>query len=152
MKPLRRILIATDFSACADAAAQLAARLAEQLNAVVEVITILDTSAITDTGGDPAYHRQRVEEMSRQARERLQAFADRHFSEIEEVHLHVFDGAVDPPNPSVEIIRAGETLGCDLIVLGTRGKTGLEHLVLGSVAEKVLRKSPIPVVTVRGPR
>ena len=152
MKPLRRLLIATDFSACADAAAELTARLAEQLNAIVEVITIIDTSAITDAGGDPADHRQRVEEMCRQARERLQTFVDRHFREIEELHLHVFDGGLEPPNPSVEIIRVGETMGCDLIVLGTHGKTGLERLVLGSVAETVVRKSPIPVVTVRGPK
>lgn len=61
------------------------------------------------------------------------------------------DGGLEPPNPSVEVIRAGERLGCDLIVLGTHGKTGLEHLVIGSVAEKVVRKSPIPVITVRGP-
>ncbi len=152
MKPLRRLLIATDFSACAGAAAELTARLAEQLNAIVEVITIIDTSAITDAGGDPADHRRRVEEMGRQARERLQAFVDQHFREIEELHLHVVDGELEPPNPSVEIIRVGQTLDCDLIVLGTHGKTGLERLVLGSVAETVVRRSPIPVVTVRGPK
>lgn len=152
MKPFRRLLVATDFSACAEGAAQLAARLATQLNAIVEVITIIDTSAITDAGGDPAFHRQRVAEMHRQAREQLQAFADGHFADIEEVHVHVFDGGLEPPNPPAEIIRVGETLGCDLIVVGTHGKIGLDRLVLGSVAETVVRKSPIPVVTVRRPK
>ena len=50
-----------------------------------------------------------------------------------------------------EIIHDAEELGSDLIVLGTHGTGGLAHLVLGSVAQKVLRTSPIPVLTVRAP-
>jgi universal stress protein A len=53
-------------------------------------------------------------------------------------------------SPAAEILRAaGE--GCDLIVMGTHGRTGLMHLLLGSVAEKVLRKAPCSVLTVRAP-
>jgi nucleotide-binding universal stress UspA family protein len=149
MKPIRRILLATDFSVCADAAADVAAQLARQLNAQLELVTVIDTSGVTDASGDPAWHRQRIDHMRQETHQRLQAFADRHFAEIEDVHIHVFDGGLDPPNPSVEVIRVAEMLRCDLIVLGTHGKTGLEHLVLGSVAEKVVRKSSIPVLTVR---
>ena len=149
MERIRRILMATDFSACADAAAEVAAQLARQLNARVEVVTVVDTSWVTDASGDPAWHRQRIDEIHQQARQRLRTFADRHFAGLEELHIHVFDGGLDPPNPSVEVIRVAETLRCDLIVLGTHGKTGLELLVIGSVAEKVVRTSTIPVLTVR---
>ena len=151
MKHVRRILVATDFSACADAAADAAAQLARQLEAAVELVTVVDVSWVTDASGEPAWHRQRIEEIRRHAQQRLQTVAERHLAGIDELHLHVFDGGLDPPNPSVEVVRAAESLGCDLIVVGTHGKTGLEHLVIGSVAEKIVRKSQIPVLTVRAP-
>jgi nucleotide-binding universal stress UspA family protein len=50
--------------------------------------------------------------------------------------------------PAEEIVRAAQELECDLIVLGTQGRTGLRRLLMGSVAEKVVRQSPCPVVTV----
>jgi nucleotide-binding universal stress UspA family protein len=51
----------------------------------------------------------------------------------------------------VEIIRAARKVGSDLIVMGTHGRTGLRHALLGSVAEKVVRKAPCPVLVVRPP-
>ena len=149
MTQIRRILMATDFSACADAAAEVAAQLARQIHAQVEVVTVIDTSGVTDASGDPAWHRHRIHQLHEEARQRLRTFADRHFAGLEELHIHAFDGGLDPPKPSVEVIRVAETLRCDLIVLGTHGKRGLEHLVIGSVAEKVVRTSTIPVLTVR---
>jgi nucleotide-binding universal stress UspA family protein len=53
--------------------------------------------------------------------------------------------------PFVEIIRVAREGGYDLIVLSTHGRTGLRHALLGSVAEKVVRKAPCPVLTVRPP-
>ncbi len=52
-------------------------------------------------------------------------------------------------DPAVEVLAAAEELGATMIVMGTHGRTGVAHLLLGSVAEKIVRKSPIPVVTVR---
>ena len=49
----------------------------------------------------------------------------------------------------VEILDYVKTEGIDLIIMGTRGRGGLEHIIIGSVAEKVLRKSPCPVLTIR---
>ena len=49
----------------------------------------------------------------------------------------------------VEIINYARTESMDLIIIGTHGRTGLEHILIGSVAERVLRKSPCPVLTVR---
>jgi nucleotide-binding universal stress UspA family protein len=148
MKPIQRILIATDFSPCAHTAADMAERVSRPLSAIVHVMTMVDTSSVLDAPGDPASRRHRIGEMREQARQRLQTFADQHFDEIEDVQLHVVDGGADP-DAAAAIARAGQEHACDLIVMGTHGKTGLKHLVLGSVAEKVVRTSTIPVLTVR---
>jgi nucleotide-binding universal stress UspA family protein len=52
-------------------------------------------------------------------------------------------------SPSEAIVRYAEKVGADLIVMGTRGLTGLKHVVLGSVAERTLRFAPCPVLTVK---
>jgi nucleotide-binding universal stress UspA family protein len=62
------------------------------------------------------------------------------------VEYRVLDGA-----PAVEILEAARQVQCDLIVLGTHGHTGLERLVMGSVAEEVMRKAKCPVLTVKVP-
>lgn len=62
MKPIQRILVATDFSACADAAAEIAAQLARQLRATVEMVTVVDISWVTDASGDPVWHRQQIDQ------------------------------------------------------------------------------------------
>jgi nucleotide-binding universal stress UspA family protein len=54
-------------------------------------------------------------------------------------------------DPAMEIIREAREAGCDLIVLGTHGRTGLRRLLMGSVAEEVVRKAHCPVLTVKTP-
>lgn len=51
--------------------------------------------------------------------------------------------------PDEEIVRLARQLKADLIVMGTHGRTGLAHMLLGSVAERVIRLAPVPVLTVR---
>lgn len=147
MKPIQRIFVATDCSPCADAAAAMALRLAQPLHAMIDVVTVVDTSGWTDVSGHPDFRRQRVAEIREQARQRARAFAERHFADIEEVGVQVRDSE----RTAEELVRAAADLHSDLIVMGTHGATGLTHLILGSVAEKVVRSSPIPVMTVRGP-
>lgn len=60
-------------------------------------------------------------------------------------------GKVVAGTPFVEIIRVAREDRADLIVLGTHGRTGLAHVMIGSVAEKVVRKAPCPVLTVKHP-
>ena len=59
------------------------------------------------------------------------------------------EGAVLSGEPFVEIIRYARQENADLIVMATHGRTGIEHMLLGSVAEKVVRKSPCPVLTIK---
>ena len=53
--------------------------------------------------------------------------------------------------PFMEIIKAAKEQKADMIVMGTHGRTGLEHVLMGSVAEKVVRRAPCPVLTVKHP-
>ena len=54
-------------------------------------------------------------------------------------------------DPAAQILTTSKELGCDLIVMGTHGRTGLSHLLMGSVAEKVVRKATCPVLTIKNP-
>lgn len=54
--------------------------------------------------------------------------------------------------PFDQILRVAKRLRCDLIVLATHGRTGLRHVLMGSVAKNLVRRSPCPVLTVRPPR
>ena len=60
-----------------------------------------------------------------------------------------WDVEVAVGHPADTIVRVAQERGADLIVMGTHGRTGLQHVLLGSVAEKVVRLAPCPVLTVR---
>ena len=145
MKPIERILVATDLSSCAGSAADVAAELALQVNAAVDVVTVVDTLPLGEAYGDASYRAERIAVIHDEARQKAAAFADHHFKGIKSVKVHVRDGTT-----SKEIVQAAQDLGSDLIVVGTHGRTGLAHLVIGSIAEKVVRSSAVPVLTVRG--
>lgn len=144
MKPIQRLLVPTDFSEGSDAAADLTVQLAKQLGATIELLTVVDTSPLLEAYGDVAYRNERIAHIHSQARQQLEHFAQKHFSGLNPVHLHVGDG-----NTLLEILQAAENTASDMIVMGTHGRTGLAHLLIGSITEKVVRKSLIPVVTVR---
>jgi len=146
-KHFERLLVPTDFSPGASAAATAAANLARALGASVDVLTVVDTSPLADAYGDPSFRAERIAAIHAKANENAAAFADRHFAGVlqaPQIRVQVRDG-----NTFLEILRAAEDLGSDAIVMGTHGRTGVAHLLIGSVAEKVVRKSPIPVMTVR---
>jgi len=145
MKAFERFLVPTDFSAGADAAADAAAELAKRLKASVDVVTVVDTSAFATIYGDAVYRAQRISDIHGQALSDAQQFADRHFNGLGNVKVHVRDG-----DTFLELLQAAQDLGSDMIIMGTHGRTGLAHLLIGSIAEKVVRKSPVPVLTVRG--
>lgn len=145
MKAIDRILMATDFSNGAEAAAEAASQMARQLKASIDVVTVVDTRPLLEAYGDVAFRTQRINEIREAARVRAAEFAARHFGDLEETGVYVRDGEI-----FLEILAAAQELGSGLIVLGTHGRTGLAHLLIGSVAEKVVRKSTLPVLTVRG--
>lgn len=144
-KHFERLLVPTDFSPGASAAAIVAAHLARALGASIDVLTVVDTSPLADAYGDASFRAERIAAIHAKAKEDGATFADRHCTGVRQVRVHVRDG-----DTFLEILRAAEEIGSDVIVMGTHGRTGIAHLLIGSVAEKVMRKSPVPVMTVRG--
>lgn len=78
------------------------------------------------------------------ARTRLERLARAKIGARTKWEVHVRSGP-----PALEVVRAAEHFGADLIVMTTHGRKGLKHLVLGSVAESVVREAPCPVLTMR---
>lgn len=136
-----RILLPTDGSDHAIRAARHGLWLADAFDADVEVVTVVDTQRIAgpfDAGGlDDSYFEQ-LEADRREYLDEVAALAPT----TESVEQTILRG-----RPADRILdRAAET-DADLIAMGTRGRSGLERYLVGSVAEGVLRQSPIPVFT-----
>ena len=140
-----KILLSTDFSECSGEAAGVARSLAERFGSRVVLLHVLDEPATLDPmfRGDIPLEmlRSRMEQFSR---ENMDAFLGRHFSGFEN-----FDTMLATGIPYREIIGKAREVAADLIVIGTHGRTGVEHVIFGSTAEKVVRMAPCPVLTVR---
>jgi nucleotide-binding universal stress UspA family protein len=137
----RRILVATDFSESSSAAFRLACELARPLGTLVELLHVCQLPRLLFPDGSVAVvPPSEAAEIVRRASSALQA-ARREADPHVVVGTRLLEGA-----PADAIVGAAEA--GDLIVMGTRGRTGLSHLVLGSVAEQVLRHARCPVLTV----
>lgn len=140
-----KILLPTDFSQCSAEAAEAARFLAERFGSLVVVLHVLDEPATLDpmSRGEVPLEalRSRMEEF---ARENMGAFLARHFSGYGN-----FDTMLATGIPYREIIGKAREVAVDLIVIGTHGRTGVEHVIFGSTAEKVVRMAPCPVLSVR---
>ncbi|QDX40183.1 universal stress protein [Salarchaeum sp. JOR-1] len=137
------ILLPTDNSAGTAAAVEHASELASTYDATVHVLSVMDTrnrfespsSGIASDAWDDA-ERERAED----------AVADTAADLPERVET---EGVVRSGVPRTVILEYAEEAGVDMIVMGTHGRTGLDHYLIGSVTEKVVRRAPVPVVSVR---
>ncbi|QSG16153.1 universal stress protein [Halapricum desulfuricans] len=137
------ILLPTDGSDGAERVAEHAGSLARQYDATVHVLSIADTRNRFEgpTMGLGADAWEDAE------RERSQAAVEDTVAALpEDVSV---DHTVDSGVPHAAILDYAETAGVDVIVMGTHGRTGIDHYLIGSVAERVVRQSPVPVLTVR---
>jgi nucleotide-binding universal stress UspA family protein len=140
MFTIRRILHATDFSERSDNAFRLACALARDHNAPLLVLHVQAPAVIYGEGMMAAPPPDYTEGL-RQQLEGVQAHDPR----------VVIERKLVEGDPATEILRVAREAGCDLIVLGTHGWRGLRRLLMGSVAETVVRKAPCPVLTVKTP-
>jgi len=140
-----KILLPSDFSDCSAEAARAARRLAERFGARLLVLHVLDEPAALDPmfRGEVPLELLRGR-MEQYAREGMEAFLAAHFQGLPGVETRIASGV-----PFREILREAREAGADLIVIGTHGRTGVEHVIFGSTAEKVVRMAPCPVLTVR---
>jgi nucleotide-binding universal stress UspA family protein len=151
MLNLKKILYPTDFSEYSLAALPYAVSLTKQNNAELYCLHVVEmpkeeylTSEYMVPLNVPHVPEDKV---LRTARARLKRFVAENLSDFDKVTSRVLVGA-----PFVEIIRYARDQSIDLIVIGTHGHSALAAMLLGSVAEKVVRKAPCPVLTVRHPQ
>jgi len=148
MPTISTILVATDFSEASDSALAYAKSLASAFNATIHVVHVLEDLAAhawtteVYVAALPGVH----EEMEKQARERLDACLSPQEREQFRAQLTLRTGSA-----FVEIVRHAREIKADLLVMGTHGRGAIAHMLLGSVAERVVRKAPCPVLTVRQP-
>lgn len=141
MKNYGKILVATDGSQSARKAGEHAVKLAEAFEAELHAVYVIDVTQLSTI--DISGLEQQLEETGDEALRPLEA-------EARERGLE-YCGELLKGVPSSEINRYAEENGVDLVVMGTRGNTGLKRLMLGSTAEKTLRNSDTPVLTVPEP-
>src|SRR5262249_441067 len=133
------ILHPTDFSENSEFAFRVACALARDYKARLILLHVIPPPMVIYAGGPvPA----ETWPSTKETQERLRQL-EGHAHRIR-VESQVLEG-----NPADMIVRAGEESGRDVIVMGTHGRTGLGRLLLGSVAESVIRKSPCPVLSAK---
>jgi len=138
------IVVATDFSETADLALKRAADIAKARAARVVIVHVTAFEYRPVTGPEPwAIPPDYQNELRERVMERLGKAADELQARGLKVETELVDGIA-----AHEIVEAAARHAGDLIVIGTRGHTGLEHLLLGSVAESVVREAECPVLTI----
>ena len=132
------------FSESAHAVARQAAELARKLDAELLLVHVLNEPAFSLAEGNGYAPPSIVEEYEAAMKHKLSQLSESLTGGGTPVRGKVVRGT---PHEAIATVAAQD--GADLIVMGTHGRTGLSHLLLGSVAERVLRTSPVPVLTVR---
>jgi len=143
---IKNILAPTDFSLHSEHALRYACALAERLDATVHLIHVL--SEIVPAGPDPllmpVMPPQFYEENEQRAKETLASLPRPGWCQPKGLVTSVRWG-----NPVDAIVEYSVEQPIDLIVIATHGRTGLSHVLLGSVAERIVREAPCPVLTIR---
>jgi nucleotide-binding universal stress UspA family protein len=140
-KAPRKILVATDFSEASDEALDRAIAMAKQGGAEVEIIHVLQLAEEFPFGTVylDADYGALYANIDLQLSQRADRFRQAGLACV----TKIIEG-----NAAIEVARRGRDIDADLIVVGTHGRTGLAHAMLGSVAERVVRRASCPVLTV----
>jgi nucleotide-binding universal stress UspA family protein len=141
MLKLQTILHPTDFSPRSEQAFEMACSLARDHGAGIILLHVIELP-ITVQGGVMTPPAPEPVEDKREAQEKLRRISAAAANLKVEPRLEVGD------SPSV-ILNVAKESKCDLIVMGTHGRTGIARFLMGSVAEMVLRKAPCPVLTLK---
>lgn len=144
-RAIDRILFATDFSAASAPAADYAITLAAMTDAHLHVLHVINELDEHQRVMIPSEAFRVLEkELEIQAFKELNRFCSEDAGDLNTTS-HAVIG-----NPFLKILEISKELDVDLIVMGTHGRTGVEQVIVGSTAERVVRRSGIPVLTVRG--
>jgi nucleotide-binding universal stress UspA family protein len=141
MLPIHTILHATDFSVHSDYALRLACSLARDYGARLVVLHVSAPPVVVYGSGivppEPETHRA-------EAREQLEQL------QVSNANVRT-ERRLEEGEPAEEILRVANEIHANLLIMGTHGRTGLQRLLMGSVAEEVVRQASCPVLTVKTP-
>jgi nucleotide-binding universal stress UspA family protein len=143
---LARILYPTDFSDLSLVALKYAKSFAEQYHAQLHCLHVVDEAYQywMTMGPEGVPMGPDIHQMLDIAERQMKEFVAEHIEDHPRIISRVITG-----KPFVEIIRYAREEEIDMIVIATHGRSGLKYVMLGSVAERVVRKAPCPVLTVR---
>jgi nucleotide-binding universal stress UspA family protein len=146
MISLKTVLVPTDFSEASGSALTYGKAMAGAFGASLHLVHVMEDLMAHAWAAEVyvASMPQLRDEIEKESRQRLATV----FTDEERRQYRVVT-ALLAGNPFLEIIRYAKAHDVDLIVMGTHGRGAIAHMLLGSVAEKVVRKSPCPVLTVR---
>jgi nucleotide-binding universal stress UspA family protein len=139
---LRTILVTTDFSKAAEKGIEYAVPFARHFGAKLILLHVVEPITPADFATFPLVMEN--EKFLRECKHQLEKLAKRLLDPAEIDRTLVRYGA-----PFYEITEAARTLKADLVIIATRGSTGLKRVLLGSTAEKVVRHAPCPVLVIR---
>ncbi|HEY1306600.1 MAG TPA: universal stress protein [Vicinamibacterales bacterium] len=143
-----RILVATDFSAASADALTLAKTLAERFDASLHLLHVLEDPYVTGAFAAEMYAPPPAG-LRESWMKSAEASIDAQLTPQEKAAFNATTNVVFGPTAATIVERAA-ALGVDLIVMGTHGRGGVAHLLMGSVAERVVRTAKCPVLTTRG--
>jgi nucleotide-binding universal stress UspA family protein len=143
---MQHILVPIDFSPYATQALDFAIDLASKLSARLTLLHAIDVIPLGLAEGGVALPPTYIDTLEAEMQQSLETYSRR----VQEAGLNC-DIMIVQGTPFQSIIDAARDKQVDLIIMGTHGRTGLKHLLLGSVAEKVVRLAPCPVLITRGP-
>jgi universal stress protein A len=140
----RTFLVPIDFSDESDAALAYAAGLAATLDATIHLLHAIAVPPMTVMEVGSAYTAATIESATKTAQgsleDRVKSYRDR---------VSLAPPRIEIGDPRDVIDQVAEQIGADLIVMGTHGRRGIRRVLLGSVAESVVRSAPCPVLTIR---
>jgi len=143
---MRTILCPTDFSETSKYAFEYALQFAEEFAAKLEIIHVqVDESQVIALYMPEVTLQNVNKEIEEAAKQQLDDFLAPYSERLSKVR---YEAKLIKGTPYIKIIDAARDYDADMVVIGTHGRTGVEHALFGSTAEKVVRKSPCPVFTV----
>jgi nucleotide-binding universal stress UspA family protein len=149
MIALKKILVATDFSEPSEAALAYGRELARNFGASLTLLNVVDNILTRAYGSDGIVLVDR--ELQREVEGAAQRQVDALLCDEDRKTLGAIGLVITSNSPAATIASHAREAAIDLIVMGTHGRGAVAHLLMGSVAERVVRTAPCPVLTVRHP-
>ncbi len=146
MRPIKKILCAVDLQDYSPLVAEYATAMAARFGAEIVALHVATLGSAAGVGYemDTVYLRKLEDENRENAETAMREFMT-HFPGVPAV------GKVTAGVPAEQILAQAQEEGADIIVMGTMGRRGIDRLLFGSVAQAVVKSSPVPVLTIRPP-